>query len=367
MHRKLCHGAVKHDKPVEGNARCKTRTMNSTFGKKSEIECKVSLVEEIILSHRNVWNQWIGNGKSGMDAVSHADDIDKTQLSKGHRKQPKKQNWKIEHNWNLIHGMEEGAQLNINGTPQDDTLWLCEFRDNSSVTRMDMCSLKVPTTASWSNGSCNELAALFKTLWTQHGSFGKLEVSADLSGPDRNLDEKKLKICGERSTVKLCKQKRKQNSTALQLFGENSDVATKNDVSVSKEQNAALRLSSQPKYPPIGSKESIEHEGKISSRRNVGNSLYLLVMMMDDSIISSDRQIESLSMERLENILSLTYLPRGQSTSMRKYLAEQILGNYLETFSTYLEIYSLDVEVIMEVELNVLKQFCIILFEGSKE
>ena len=35
--------------------------------------------------------------------------------------------------------------------------------------------------------------------------------------------------------------------------------------------------------------------------------------------------------------------------------------------STYLEIYSLDVEVIMEVELNELKQFCIIPVEGSRE
>ena len=150
-----------------------------------------------------------------------------------------------------------------------------------------------------------------------------------------------MKFCGERSTVNLYKQKRKQNSTAMQLFGENSDVATKNDVSVSKEQNAALRLSLQHKFPPIGCEESIEHKRKNSSRCNVGNSLYLLVMMMDDSIISSECQLESLSMERLENELYLTYLSRGQSTLMRKYVAEQILGNCLETFSSYLEIYSL--------------------------
>ena len=140
--------------------------------------------------------------------------------------------------------MEEGAQLNMNGKPQDDTLWLREFRDNSSVSRMEMCSLKVPTTASWTNGSCNGPATPFMAMGTQHGSFGKLEVFADLSEPVRNLDEKKLKFCSERSTVNLYKQKRKQNSTALQLFGENSDVNTKNDVSVSKEQNAAQRLSS---------------------------------------------------------------------------------------------------------------------------
>ena len=106
---------------------------------------------------------------------------------------------------------------------------------------------------------------------------------------------------------------------------------------------------------------------KNSSRRNVGNSLYLLVMMMDDSIIFSERQIESLRMERLENELSWTYLPRGQSTLMRNNAAEQILGNCLETFSTYLEIYSLDVEVIIEVELIELKQFCIIPVKGSTE
>ena len=367
MHRKQCHVAMKHDKPAKGHAKIETQIVNATFGKKTDFDFNESLLEETIPSHSSIWNTWNGNGNSGMDAVAQANVIDETQLSNGHRKQLKKRSWKIEHKWNLIQEMEEGAQLNMNGTPQDDTLWLREFRDNSSVSRMEMCSLKVPTTASWSDGSCNGPAALFKTMWTRHGSFGKLEVSADLSEPVRNLDEKKLKFCSERSTVNLYKQKRKQNSTALQLFGENSDVATKNDVSVSKEQNAAQRLSSEHKSPSIGCKENIEHKEKNSSRRNVGNSLYLLMMIMDDSIISSERQIESLSMERLENELSLTYLPRGQSTLMRKYVAEQILGNCMETFSTHLEIFSLDVEVIMEVELNVLKQICIIPVKGSRE
>ena len=165
----------------------------------------------------------------------------------------------------------------------------------------------------------------------------------------------------------LYEQKRKRNSTALQLLGENSDVATENDVSESRELNVVQRLSLKHNSPPIGFKENIEHEGKNSSRSNVGNSLHLLVMMMDDSIISHERQIESLSMERLENELSLTYLPRGQSILMRKCVAEQILGNWLEIISTYMEIYSLDVEIILEVELNDLKQFCIIPFDGSKE
>ena len=52
---------------------------------------------------------------------------------------------------------------------------------------------------------------------------------------------------------------------------------------------------------------------------------------------------------------------------MTECVAEQILGNWLKTFLTYLEIYCLDVEVMMEVELNELKHFCITPFEGSKE
>ena len=227
--------------------------------------------------------------------------------------------------------------------------------------------MKVPTATSWSNVSCNVPAAPFKTMWVQCGLFGKLEVSHDLWEPVRNPDEKKLVFCGERSSVTLYKQERKPNSTALLLLGENWDVATKNDLPEKKKQNAAQRLSSQLKSPPIGCKESIEHEGKNSSRRDVGNSLYLLVMMMDDSIIAPERQIESLSTEQSENELSSTYLPRGQSTLMRNNVAEQILGNCLKTFSTYLEIYSLDVEVIMEVELNELKHFCIVPVKGSRE
>ena len=234
MYQRLCHVAMKYDKPAKGNAKNETQIVNATFGKKTDFDFNESLLEETIPSHSNVWNHWIGNGNSGMDAVSHANDIDETQLSNGHRKQLKKRSWKIEHNWNLIHGKEEGAQLNMNGTPQDDTLWLREFRDNSSVTRMEMCSLKVPTTASRKNGTCNGPATPFKAMGTQYGSFGKLEVFDDLLLPDRNLDEKKLDFCGEKSSVTLYKQKRKRNSTALQLLGEYSDVATENDVSESR-------------------------------------------------------------------------------------------------------------------------------------
>ena len=135
-----------------------------------------------------------------MDAVAQANGIDKTQLSIGHRKRPEKRIWKIESTWNLRRGMEKGTQLNENGI-QNDPVWLHEFRDNSSVTGTQMCSLKVPAAANWRKVSCNGPAAPFKTMWTQYGPFDKLEVSHDLWETDRNPDEKKLVFCGESSVT----------------------------------------------------------------------------------------------------------------------------------------------------------------------
>ena len=127
-----------------------------------------------------------------MDAMAQANGIDKTQLSKGHRKQLEKRTWKLEHISNLLYEMDERAQLNKNGS-QDDTFWLREFRDNSIMTRTHICSLKVTTTASWSNGSCNGPTAPFKTIRTQSfgslGSFGNLEVSHKLSEPPRRTPD----------------------------------------------------------------------------------------------------------------------------------------------------------------------------------
>ena len=90
------------------------------------------------------------------------------------------------------------------------------------------------------------------------------------------------------------------------------------------------------------------------------------MMVIDDSTTSFERQIECLSMERLENEINLTYLLHSQSTLMRKYVTEKILANRLEIFLPYLEIYSLDVELIMEVELIGQKHFVSCLL-GSKE
>ena len=68
----------------------------------------------------------------------------------------------------------------------------------------------------------------------------------------------------------------------MQSLGKNTDVATENVVSVSKEQNVAQRLNSKHKFIPIGCTENNDHKGNIFSRRNVEKSPNLLIMIMDD-------------------------------------------------------------------------------------
>ena len=143
------------------------------------------MVQETFPRDCKIWNHWTGNGNSGMNAVAQANGIDKTQLNNGHHKQLKKRTSKIS---NLIHGMAEGAQLNVN-VRHDDTLWLREFRDYSSVTITQMCFLKVPITASWSIGSHNGPATPFNAMGTQYGSFGKLEVSYEQSEAHRRYPD----------------------------------------------------------------------------------------------------------------------------------------------------------------------------------
>ena len=152
----------------------------------------------------------------------------------------------------------------------------------------------------------------------------------------------------------------------MQLLGENTEVATESDVSEREEQNIARRLSSKHTSFPIGCTECTENYKKVFSRCNVEKSLYLLILMMDDSTTFQEGWIHDKIMERLKNELS-DMSPRGQSLLMMKCVAEQILGNWLDILSTYIEIYSLDVEVNMEAEVNELKHFCIKPSKGSKE
>ena len=261
--------------------------------------------------------------------------------------------------------MDERAQLSVIDI-RDNTIGLHDFRDNLSIAMMKMCSLKKPTTTSWSNRSCNGPATLFETMWTQYESFGKLEVSDDHLEPDKNPNDK-LEFYGERSSVALYKKKRKRNSTALHLLGENMDVATEIEASVSKVQNVAERLDSKPKFIPIGCIEKAGNKRKHLSRSNVEKSLYLQIKMMDDSTNFQEGRTQNRIMKRVQNEHALTYLQRGQSTLMMRCVAEQILGNLLEILSINRKIYSLDYEAVMEAELNELNFFRCVLLNVQKK
>ena len=214
MYQKLCHVAMKVDKPVGGNAKGETQTMNAQFEMKADFDFEVSLVEETIPSNKKVSNPWMGDGNSGMEAVSQVNGIDEAQLRKGHRKRPKKRTWKIKTTSNLLHERDERNQLIANGI-QNGTIGQHEFRDRSSVTRTQMCSLKVPTTASWRKGP-----APFKMMWTQYRSFGKQEVSYEPSEHCRISDDKKLEFCGDRTSVTFYQQNRKKLVDSIQKQAE---------------------------------------------------------------------------------------------------------------------------------------------------
>ena len=171
MYRKLCHVAAKHDKPVECNAKGETSTMIATFGKKFDFDFKVSLVEETIPSNNDVWNPRIGNGNSGMDAMAQANCMDKTQLSKSHRKRPKKQAWKFEHSSNRLHEMVESVQWTT-GILYAKAV-IDEFADEISLMETQMGSSKAQTTASSENGPFIGSAVSWEEMMMQLQFFAK--------------------------------------------------------------------------------------------------------------------------------------------------------------------------------------------------
>ena len=171
MYRKLCHVAAKHDEPVECNAKGETRTMIAAFGKKFDFDFKVSLVEETIPSNNNEWNPRIGNGNSGMDAVAQANGMDKTQLSKGHRKRPKKRAWKFEHTSILLHGMVECVQLTTGILYAK--IVIDEFADEISLMETRLGSSKAQTTTSSESGPIIGPAVSREEMMMQRDCFGK--------------------------------------------------------------------------------------------------------------------------------------------------------------------------------------------------
>ena len=70
------------------------------------------------------------------------------------------------------------------------------------------------------------------------------------------------------------------------------------------------QLSSKYKSIPIECTDNTEKKRKNFSGRKVENCLYLfMIMMIDDSTTLQEEETQNSIMDRLENELSLTYLP----------------------------------------------------------
>ena len=145
--------------------------MIATFGKKFDFDFKVSLVEETIPSNNDVWNPRIGNGNSVMDAVAQANGMDKTHLSKGHRKRPKKQAWKFEHSSNRLHEMVESVQLTTGILYAKNVI--VEFADEKSLMETRLGSSKAQTPTRSENGPFTGPAVSWEEMMMQLQFFGK--------------------------------------------------------------------------------------------------------------------------------------------------------------------------------------------------
>ena len=170
MYQKLCHVEMKHDKPVEGNAIGETHTMNEPFGKKN-FDFKLRFVEETIPSYSNIWNPWLGNGNSGMNAVAQANPNAYTQLRNGHRKHTEKRAWKFEQTSNLLHGMVESVQLTTGILYAK--IAIDEVADEISLMKTRLGSSKALTKASSENGPFIGPAVSWEEVMMQLQFFGK--------------------------------------------------------------------------------------------------------------------------------------------------------------------------------------------------
>ena len=106
-----------------------------------------------------------------MDAVAQANGMDKTQLSKGHRKRPKKRAWKFEHTSIQLHGMVECVQLTTGILYAK--IVIDKFADEISLMETQLGSSKAQTTTSSENGPFIGPAVSREEVMMRQESFGK--------------------------------------------------------------------------------------------------------------------------------------------------------------------------------------------------
>ena len=163
---------LEHNQPSKDNASDGTKAVKMSFWRKHDVELKENLLDKINPNDSENCSNWLGNGNSGMDAMTQANPNVYTQLSSGHSKQFEKRAWKFEHNSYLLDEMDEGVQLNQDGIIEAKNS-TDEFACEISLMETRMNSLKARTTTSCKIGPCIGPAALWEKVMMQRDSFGK--------------------------------------------------------------------------------------------------------------------------------------------------------------------------------------------------
>ena len=172
IYRRNFSGLLERNQPSEENARNETKAVNVSFWRKHDVELKEKLLDKLIPNDREICNNWLGNGNSGMDAVAQAKPNAYTQLRNGHGEQFEKRAWKFEQSLFLLDEMDDGIQLN-----QDDILEAKnstdEFTGEISLMETPMGSSKARTTTSSKNGPFIGPAVSWEEMMMQLQFFGK--------------------------------------------------------------------------------------------------------------------------------------------------------------------------------------------------
>ena len=171
IYRRLFGGLLKRDHPAEENVSNERKTVYVSFGRKHDVGLNEKLLDKIIPNDREICNNWLGNGNSGMDAVAQANPNAYTQLRNGHRKQIEKRAWKFEHTSNLLHGMVESVQLTTGILYAK--IVIDEIADEISLMETRLGSSKAQTTTSSKKGPFIGSAASWEEMMMQLESFGK--------------------------------------------------------------------------------------------------------------------------------------------------------------------------------------------------
>ena len=172
IYRRPFGGLLKRDQPAEENASNERKAVNVSLGRKHDVGLNEKLWDKIIPNDRENFNNWLGNGSSGMDAVAQANPNAYTQLRNDHRKQLKKRAWKFEHTSNLLHGIVEGVQLNPTGTIYAKIV-IDEFADKISLMETRMGFSKARPTTSSEIGPFIGPVASWEEMMMQLDTFGK--------------------------------------------------------------------------------------------------------------------------------------------------------------------------------------------------